>query len=227
LYWQGFYLYTFQIYADFSGYTDIARASALLLGFDLPENFQQPYLSSTPAVFWNRWHMTLTQWFREYLFFPVSRWLSLATGRRRPRLVQATANLLTMTLIGLWHGPGWTFVAWGLWHGVLLTLERLSGLKPAGRLQKIAAGLVCFHLVALGWVLFRADTFAAAARFVRGMLAFEQMGWLPNFLPPVLLAGGLIFALDALAAGLLAVAGLTLLKLVNGGDARPFIYGQF
>ncbi len=111
---QGFYLYAFQIYADFSGYTDIARASAALLGFTLPENFQQPYLSSTITSFWNRWHMSLTQWFREFLFFPFSRALLFFTHRRQPRIVQISANLLTMILIGLWHGMAWTFVAWGL-----------------------------------------------------------------------------------------------------------------
>ena len=244
LYLQGFYLYAIQIYADFSGYTDLARGSALLLGIDLPENFRQPYLASSLTIFWNRWHMSLTQWFREMLFFPLSRAWLRATRRRFPRLVQVSVTLVTFLLIGLWHGAGWTFIAWGAWHGILLSLEHVLNIQPTPRMSGWLGGLVTFHLVGLGWVLFRSESFTAAGRFLQGMLAFQQMEWMGVFLPPVLAALGLSFALDVLATGLVRLPGgkfrhvlvvsllvlligLALLDLARGGDVRPFIYGQF
>ena len=98
LFWQGFYLYAIEIYADFSGYTDLARGSALLLGLRMPENFRQPYLATTIADFCNCWHMSLTQWFREYLFFPLSRWLLTRSKRRWSQLIQITVNLIVMII---------------------------------------------------------------------------------------------------------------------------------
>jgi len=247
LYLQGFYLYAFEIYADFSGYTDLARGSAALLGLALPENFRQPYFAATIGDFWNRWHMSLTAWFREYLFFPLSRWLLTRFGRAHAERAQVVANLVTMLLIGLWHGAAWTFVLWGLWHGVLLTLERLARFKPQGRWPRLAAGLVTFHLVALGWVLFRADSLAAAARFVAGLFSFQQMQWLGYYAPSVLLVAVLVLGIDALAASrsarlspwwprlrpvaitasVVLLIALGLLSYARGGEVRPFIYGQF
>lgn len=247
LYWQGFYLYAFLIYADFSGYTDIARASALLFGMELPENFRQPYLAVTLTDFWNRWHMTLTQWFREYFYFPLTRSLLGLTQRRFAGTVQVAANLVTMTVIGLWHGAAWTFIIWGLWHGAGLTLERWARFRPVGRWRQLAAGLLTFHAVALGWLFFRATSGGAALRFLRGLLAFEQMHWLSYYAPVVLVTAALIFALDLVSGGylrlpehwwarwrptlvlaaLVALICLGLLDLARGGESRPFIYGQF
>ncbi len=247
LYWQGFYLYAFQIYADFSGYTDIARASAALLGFELPENFRQPYWSSTVAAFWNRWHMSLTQWFREFLFFPLTRALLTATGRRYPRAVQIAANVVTMTVIGFWHGAAWTFVVWGLWHGLLLSVERIAGPQPSRRWQTIVLAVVTFHLVGIGWVLFGADSFTTAARFLVGLVSFNQPIWASHFMLPVLWAGCLLFGTDLACRQMMLVAqnrrqgwravwviavlvvlmGVIVLRALNGADTRPFIYGQF
>jgi alginate O-acetyltransferase complex protein AlgI len=247
LYLQGFYLYAFQIYADFSGYTDLARASALFLGFELPENFRQPYLASSVAAFWNCWHMTLTQWFREYLFFPLSRTLLTASGRRFPRVSQVTAILVTMALVGLWHGAAWTFVAWGLWHGFLLSVERVLDRKPPRGWRAVLGTLATFHLVGVGWVIFGAGSFGAAVRFLGGLTAFDQMTWLPVYLPSVMLAGGLLLALDLgcsgrfsalgkrwrswqpvlVIAAIVVLAALMLLDAARGTGARPFIYGQF
>ena len=247
LYWAGFYLYAIQIYADFSGYTDRARASAQLLGFSLPENFRQPYLAGSIADFWGRWHMTLTRWFREYLFQPLSRSLLVAAKRRHRRVIQLAANLTTMTLIGLWHGAAWTFVAWGLWHGVLLSIERFFGFTPGRGWLRGLQGVITFHLVGIGWVLFRAESFASAGRFLKGLFSFQQLVWFPRYLPPLLLAGGLVVAIDLVAGGfvrptpdsrrlwqpvlvvacVLVLAGLALLQFLRGVDPRPFIYGQF
>jgi alginate O-acetyltransferase complex protein AlgI len=247
LYWAGFYLYAIQIYADFSGYTDIALASASLLGFSLPENFRQPYFSVTVADFWSRWHMTLTRWFREYLFQPLSRSLLLATKRRFRRGIQVLANMTTMTLIGLWHGAAWTFVAWGFWHGLLISVERGLRLKPQSRWSRWIGGILTFHLVGLGWVLFRADSFLSAGRFLMGLFSFRQLVWAPRYLPPVLMAAALTLAIDLISgniikipsrsrqfwrpilmtASVLVLAGLALLQVLRGVAPRPFIYGQF
>lgn len=247
LYWQGLYLYAFHIYADFSGYTDLARASARLLGFDLPDNFQQPYLASTVGAFWNRWHMSLTQWFREYLFFPLSRALLNLTQRRFAKAIQIGVNLITMTLIGLWHGAAWTFVAWGLWHGLLLSVERLLEIKPTRTWHKLLGGLITFHCIAIGWVMFRADSFASAGRFLMGLVNGQQLNWLGHYLPLTLVCAIVVLGLDLWASGQLPArwrgwphwrpitltAGLTMvlvlwtLAAVRGVDARPFIYGRF
>jgi alginate O-acetyltransferase complex protein AlgI len=247
LYWQGFYLYAFQIYADFSGYTDLARGSAALLGFSLPENFERPYFASRITEFWNRWHISLTLWFREYLFFPFSRKLIALAKRRHMLAAQIIANLVTMTLIGLWHGAGWTFIAWGAWHGLLLSVERILNVRPVQGWQKLLRGAVVFHLVGLGWVLFGASSFTTAWRFLSGMVSLAQMNWLPQFLPIVLLTGALVFGIDWLArdrptepaqprpqwAPVLIVASWVLvlflltLRAASGSSALPFIYGQF
>ncbi len=201
LYIQGFYLYAFQIYADFSGYTDLARASAAFLGFNLPENFQQPYLSATVTTFWNRWHMTLTQWFREYLFFPLSRKLLLKYSKKHAVAIQTFANLVTMILIGFWHGAAWIFVAWGIWHGLLLVIENILRLKPKLKTATIIRGVLTFHLVGIGWVLFGSLSFEAAWRFLIGLFSFTQMSWLPHYLPSILLTAGLVFGIDLLSRG--------------------------
>lgn len=247
LYIQGFYLYAIQIYADFSGYTDLARGSALLLGFSLPENFQQPYFATTLTAFWNRWHMSLTQWFREYLFFPLARSWLLKTRRKYPRLVQTGVTLVTMTLIGVWHGAAWTFVAWGVWHGVLLAVENLLNPQLNKPWQRALGGLVTFHLVGIGWVLFGSSSFAAAGRFLAGLLAFDGLGWLGHYLPSILLPAGLLLLIDwgsqrrwqdlprpvqaarpvLVVAALVVIVALVILDVARGANANPFIYGQF
>lgn len=162
--WIVLYAYTFQIYFDFSGYTDIAIGMGRLLGFKLPENFNAPYRKPNLTQFWNNWHMTLTQWFRAYFFNPVTR--ALRSGRKPlpiPVIIFMT-QLGTMALIGLWHGVTWNFVLWGLWHGLGLFLHnRWSEATKAGfaklapRWQKalnVGGALLTFHFVALGWVFF-------------------------------------------------------------------------
>lgn len=152
----GFYAFTFQIYCDFSGYTDIARGSAKLLGINLSFNFKQPYLAKNPQDFWRRWHISLSQWLRDYLYIP------LGGSRYRP-----LRNLMiTMLLGGLWHGAAWHFVIWGAYHGALLVLHRIG--KPvwlffsncfSPKLWSIVCVVTMFHLTVLGWVIFRAESF--------------------------------------------------------------------
>ncbi|MFP6598993.1 MAG: MBOAT family protein, partial [Deltaproteobacteria bacterium] len=157
----GFYAYAYQIYFDFSGYSDIAIGTARLFGFKIPENFNRPYLSANPREFWQRWHISLSTWLRDYLY------ISLGGNRRGPGRVYVNLAL-TMLLGGLWHGAAATFVFWGAFHGLWLALHRLwTTLVPADPergplLPKIVRQLVTFHMVCLGWVFFRAQSIGDA-----------------------------------------------------------------
>ena len=161
--WIHLYAYTFQIYFDFSGYTDIAIGIAKLVGIKLPENFLSPYTKPNLSQFWNNWHMTLTQWFRSYFFNPFNRWIR--GYKSIPAWVMILiGQLSTMLLIGLWHGITWNFILWGAWHGLGLFLQnrwsnfaktRVNPTDP--RVQKalqFGGVLFTFHFVALGWVFF-------------------------------------------------------------------------
>jgi D-alanyl-lipoteichoic acid acyltransferase DltB (MBOAT superfamily) len=152
------YAYAIVIYADFSAYTDIAIGVALLLGFEFPANFDRPYAAVSLRDFWRRWHMTLSRWLRDYLYIPLG-------GSRRGELRVALAIMVTMTLGGLWHGAGWTFLAWGALNGLGLVAGRWRRRRaPAtdGWLAILRKRVVTFHLVCLGWVFFRADSIDAA-----------------------------------------------------------------
>jgi len=164
--WAAALAYSFELYFDFSGYTDMALGAARLFGIVLPINFASPYQAASPIEFWRRWHMTLSRFLRDYLYIPL--------GGNRLGPARRHANLfLTMLLGGLWHGAAWTFVAWGAFHGLLLILnhgwraiaarlglQALSATAPA----RLAGWALTFLAVMLGWVLFRADGFMTAAR---------------------------------------------------------------
>ncbi len=167
------YAFTLQIYFDFSAYSEIARGSARIFGIDLMRNFDQPYLSGNPSEFWRRWHISLSTWIRDYVYLPLG-------GNRgsRPRVL---FNLVaTMLLSGLWHGAAWTFVLWGLYHGVLLLLDvvlrrgdrlgRMFAFLPAAT-RATVGWLLTFHLVVVGWILFRAATVRDAWTVFTGILA--------------------------------------------------------
>jgi D-alanyl-lipoteichoic acid acyltransferase DltB (MBOAT superfamily) len=175
--WVLLYAYAFQIYFDFSGYTDIAIGMGRLLGVKLPENFNTPYLKSNLTQFWNSWHITLTQWFRAYFFNPLTRaWRS--SGPAWPaELIIFSTQLATMVLIGMWHGVTWTFAVWGVWHGLGLFIQnRWSGWARA-RFATVSPGwqnvlnvggvLLTFHFVALGWVFFALPSLSTCAHFFR------------------------------------------------------------
>jgi D-alanyl-lipoteichoic acid acyltransferase DltB (MBOAT superfamily) len=156
----GIYAFAFQIYGDFSGYSSIARGISKWLGFELMINFHNPYLAVTPRDFWRRWHISLSSWLRDYLYIPLG-------GNRHGRLVEYRSLLITMLLGGLWHGASWTFVAWGLYHGLILCAYRFAGVREADRSSEPALwamqAFVMFHLTCLGWLLFRADNFGAVS----------------------------------------------------------------
>jgi len=168
------YGYALQIYCDFSGYTDIAIGSALLLGFRLPENFNAPYRARSIVDFWRRWHITLSDWLRDYLFVSFG-------GLRKRRFNLYRNVLLTMLIAGLWHGAAWTFVLWGAWHGFGLSLNHLweahrrkQKRKPRPQLWTRAICVVAtFHFVAAGWVLFRAGSVRAVWDIVTRLGALQ------------------------------------------------------
>ena len=173
--WIGILAYTFQIYFDFSGYSDMAIGIGRMLGFRFSENFNVPYISQSISEFWRRWHITLGGFMKEYLYIPL--------GGNRISAKRTYFNLTVVFFIsGLWHGASWTFVLWGLFHGLFLILDRLfmlDLLKKAGRLPSI---LLTFLVVVLGWVLFRAETVSAAFGYYKALFAFR--GGLTTVLTP-------------------------------------------
>ncbi len=162
--WAGVFAFAIQIYADFSAYTDIARGTSRWLGFELTENFDHPYLARTPADFWRRWNISLSTWFRDYVYIPLGG--SRAAGPRWVRNV-----LVTFLLSGLWHGASWNYVLWGLYHGILLVLTRAHQmLRAPARRAEVLTGvwvlqvLGMFLLTLVGWLLFRETDLHAIAR---------------------------------------------------------------
>ncbi len=167
--WTGALAYTLQIYFDFSGYCDMAIGLSLLFGVRLPVNFNSPYKATSIIEFWRRWHMTLSRFLRDYLYF------SLGGNRRGPW--RRHMNLMaTMVLGGLWHGAGWTFVVWGTVHGAFLIVNhmwRATGL----RLGRIPSWAMTFTCVIFAWVVFRADSMESAEHMIRAMLSFDGLPW--------------------------------------------------
>ncbi|AKU96010.1 putative poly(beta-D-mannuronate) O-acetylase [Labilithrix luteola] len=180
----GVLAYTGQIFCDFSGYTDLARGASTMLGYELPENFEYPYLSGSITEFWRRWHMSLSRWLRDYLYISLG-------GNRGSKFAAYRNLMLTMALGGLWHGARLTFVVWGVYHGLLLVLHKLymqaTSKSPAWKAlrerpeYRVVATLSTLLLVAIGWVFFRATSFADAMT-VLGSIAKHtvQPGWKPS-----------------------------------------------
>ena len=229
----GVYGYAIQIYADFSGYTDIAIGVALLLGIRLPDNFNQPYRAASIQDFWRRWHMSLSRWLRDYLYIPLG-------GNRGGEWRRDRNLLLTMLLGGLWHGAAWTFVLWGALHGLGLLVERRLGLRLPG----IVARLVTFHFVCFGWILFRAESLGAAGSVLARLFGAwrvepSQLTWVV----PALIAAALatqfwprtateptlraVSHLPALVVGLAFAFWLVVLEQFGPEGVAPFIYFQF
>ena len=236
------YAYAAQIWADFSGYSDIAIGSALLLGIRLKENFDSPYRSSSLAEFWRRWHISLSTWLRDYLFFSLP-------GNRRGGIAPYLNLVVTFVLGGLWHGTTWAFAGWGLVHGAGLAVQRLfesrrpRGAPPAKGWRKALGVLATFHVVAFAWILFRCESGARAVEFLKVLAA--GTGGLGN-VPPLVVAVTLLALAShflpsswpgeaerrfaALPAGAQAAALLAILaavRLAAGAAVAPFVYYQF
>jgi len=178
--WVGTWAFAVQIYCDFSGYSDIAVGLSRLLGIDLIQNFKAPYAAKGPSEFWQRWHISLSTWLRDYLYIPLG-------GNRGSGLFTSRNLVLTMLLGGLWHGAAWNFVLWGAWHGLLLMafrpaifrrlVQRLDARALTRIPSRIVRTLVFFQLVCLGWALFRAKTLSDCVELWRGLLDFTAWDW--------------------------------------------------
>jgi alginate O-acetyltransferase complex protein AlgI len=158
--WFGAMAYTFQLYFDFSAYSEMAIGIGLMLGFECPRNFAAPYRADSFGDFWRRWHISLSSWLRDYLYIPL--------GGNRAGAGRTYVNLMVVFLLcGLWHGAGWTFIVWGAWHGFWLVVERAFGRKPLyASLPAWAQIAATFLLITVGWVIFRAETLAEAGRML-------------------------------------------------------------
>lgn len=178
------YAFAWQIYFDFSGYTDMARGCARMLGFDLMLNFNNPYLSASLGEFWQRWHISLSSWFKDYLYIPLG-------GNRRGRLMTYRNMIITMLVAGLWHGAAWNFVIWGALHafGRTVTRELESTAFYARKIPRFVKQIVIFHFVCVTWIFFRAETFGKAMTVLSGI--FTKAWADPRF--PV---AGMVFILS-------------------------------
>jgi alginate O-acetyltransferase complex protein AlgI len=165
--WIGIVAYSFQIYYDFSGYSDMAIGIAKMLGFTFPENFNNPYTSRNITEFWRRWHMTLGRWMKDYLYIPLG-------GSRVKTKTRLFFNLWLVFLIsGLWHGAAWNFIIWGGFHGLFLVLDRLFLIKFTEKIGKVPSVILTYFITLIGWVLFRATDLTQAWLYIRKMFAFE------------------------------------------------------
>jgi D-alanyl-lipoteichoic acid acyltransferase DltB (MBOAT superfamily) len=237
------YAYAVQIYADFSGYTDIAIGIALLLGFSFPQNFDSPYAARSIQDFWRRWHMTLSRWLRDYVYIPLG-------GSRKGTLLTYRNLLLTMLIGGLWHGAGWTFVVWGAIHGSGLAAERWWKGRPGRvappdtRARRALERFVTFQLVCVAWIFFRADSFGTAWDTITGLVT----GWGE---PSPLVTSGVLLAivvgigsqylparlprqlmerfarLPVLGQAVVLAFALMLTNAMGPEGVAPFIYFQF
>jgi D-alanyl-lipoteichoic acid acyltransferase DltB (MBOAT superfamily) len=242
------YAFAVQIYCDFSGYTDIARGVAKLMGFEFMLNFNLPYLAANPREFWSRWHISLSTWLRDYLYIPL--------GGNRDSEWRTSRNLfLTMVIGGLWHGANWTFVIWGAYHGALLIIHRLLTRKP-NQVGKSAAPAtapqpvwwhwvkvaIFFQFTALGWLIFRADSFGQLETMLASL--FHPSGFdLPlawkifSFALPLILVQMIQYTTKTLnfvkwswftpEVSALAYSILLYFVLFRGGRPESFIYFQF
>ncbi|MDP2213049.1 MBOAT family protein [Phenylobacterium sp.] len=167
--WLGAVAYTLQIYFDFAGYSTMAIGLAIIFGFNLPRNFRTPYASTSITEFWRRWHISLSTWFRDYLYIPLG-------GNRGPDWKTWRNLVIVFLLCGLWHGAAWTFVLWGAWHGAFLVLERMGLGAVLKAIPRPAAWLYALMVVILGWVLFRAESLGRAVEVWAGMAGLRGLG---------------------------------------------------
>jgi D-alanyl-lipoteichoic acid acyltransferase DltB (MBOAT superfamily) len=237
----GVYAYAFQIYCDFSGYSDVARGLALVLGFNVMNNFNIPYLAHNPSEFWRRWHISLSTWIRDYVYIPLG-------GNRHGTWCTIRNIFVAMLLVGLWHGAAWTFIFWGAYHGGLLAAHRLyvtykSPEKPPSLPRKSIEIFVTFHLVCIGWLLFRSESLMQAGDLMRTIIEVPTIGanaltsfanlfgylWVLILMQIIQVFRNNLLVLEKAPIPLKAVTYGVLFYLVtiHGGFSNSFIYFQF
>jgi alginate O-acetyltransferase complex protein AlgI len=239
--WFGALAYTFQLYFDFSAYSEMAIGLGLMLGFECPRNFDAPYRADSFGDFWRRWHISLSSWLRDYLYIPL--------GGNRAGAGRTYVNLMIVFLLcGLWHGAGWTFIVWGAWHGFWLVVERAFGRKPFyAALPASARVLVTLFLITVGWVIFRATTLSEAWRLLTLMFVPTAAQGGSTLLSAVIYTRGHFIAMALCAmlvfqpvqgfdwtsrldwSRVLVLAGLFALSLMTlfAQSFRSFLYFQF
>ena len=227
--WASAIGFGFQIYFDFSAYSDMALGLARIFGIELPWNFDRPYSSASPTEFWRRWHVTLSTWLRDYLYIPLG-------GNRKGERRRDANLLVTMGLGGLWHGASLNFVAWGLYQGILLVGTN-HGRKRGLGLPRLLAVAVTFFLVVIGWVLFRMHTAAAIGSLYAGMLGLHGIGEFPGHLALYLvISGAVVWGLPEAwrwrvatwgPVRLVAAAALLAFSTASVYTSHPFIYFRF
>ena len=249
--WVGAVCYLFQIYFDFSGYSDMAVGMGKMFGFTFPENFNYPYTASSIRDFWKRWHISLTSWFREYLYFPLG-------GNRKGKVRTMFNRFFVFLCTGIWHGANWTFVVWGIYHGVLTIIEtavesrrkKYTGSAGSANASKALRGtlghIYTLLAVTIGFVIFRADTMGQAAAFIKNMFSFTrtQYGFMtassvmsPLFIITMMIAAAASTPIlkmvpqrkASLAVGRVCTIILYLLCIMEiaAGSYNPFIYFRF
>jgi len=236
--WIGLYAFTFQIYFDFSGYSDIAIGCARLLGYRLPDNFNLPYAAASFSDFWRRWHISLSTWLRDYLYIP------LGGNRMRSRWGVYRNLMITMILGGLWHGAAWHFVLWGLAHGLYLAVERAASSRRTEAQAGILRRLLVFHAVVFTWLLFRVDSTAHLGDYIVSLLGMGQgvtiltrahvavmllciVAWVTQQVALRVDFDRLVLRLPVAAQGLVHAALIVVVLIFNSRGATPFIYFQF
>ncbi|MBN1378996.1 MAG: MBOAT family protein [Gammaproteobacteria bacterium] len=228
--WVGMLAYTFQLYFDFSGYSDMAVGLAALLGLRIPRNFNRPYLSLNVRQFWQRWHITLSRFLRDYLYIPLG-------GNQGSAIHVAMCVFVTMFIGGLWHGAGWTFVIWGLYHGVLVAVHRMWLLSSI-KLPNIIAWGFTFSAICFGWVMFRSDSITDAIAYYYALFgegrgfALNEISILPNQIYIAALL--LLFWNERLPwhrrhawVGALSAGLLIFMVISAGGNVSEFLYFRF
>lgn len=186
LYWMGIAAFTLQIYFDFSGYSDMAIGLARIFGIRFPENFDHPYISESATEFWRRWHMTLSSWFRDYVYIPLG-------GNRKGSLVQLRNILIVWTLTGFWHGASWNFVLWGVYFAVLLALEKFVLLKYLKKLPAFFRHFYLIVIVMVSWAIFALQDINALFSYLGGMFGGAGVPLVNNNAIYYLLGYGLVF----------------------------------
>jgi len=177
--WIALLAYSLQLLIDFSAYSDMAIGLAVMLGFQLPENFNNPYAATTIRDFWKRWHISLTAWFREYVFLPLAyRFSSILNknyyfGLKTDYFIYIYAVIITFLLTGFWHGAAWTFILWGLYHGILLSIDRLFLYKWLRKVRFSVSFPVTVILVSFGWIIFKFTSFNEVITFIKHLFIFS------------------------------------------------------
>ena len=242
--WVGVICYALQIYFDFSGYSDMAIGMGHMLGFDFLENFNYPYVSCSVQEFWRRWHISLSSWFRDYLYIPLG-------GNRRGKVRTYINLIIVFACTGLWHGASFSFIVWGLWHGLFLVIERLGFKKVLDKLPKFIGWIYTMLVVLVGWVFFRADTLPAAMKYLEemfsfsggvanGMAQFDNLSFIITVIAIILCTPVYQFLKGklekteggkkaAFVIGAVLATGLFILSVIflTGSGYNPFIYFRF